>query len=52
MSARGRLVRRVGLVGVDGLAELRAGLIAALPIVLGPAEGLAGRLAAGGAERR
>ena len=40
------------LVGAHGLAELRARLVAALPVVFGPAERLAGRLAAGRAERR
>jgi len=47
-----RVVGRVRLVRGDGLAELRAGLVAAFPVVLGTAEGLAGGLAAGGAERR
>ena len=41
-----------GLVGLHRLAELRARLVAALPVVLGAAERLAGRLAAGRAERR
>jgi hypothetical protein len=42
----------IGLVGRDRLAELRAGLVAALPVVLGAAEGFAGGLAAGRADRR
>jgi hypothetical protein len=46
---RGRLGRR-GLVGSDRLAVLRAGLVAAFPVVLRASERLAGRLAAGRAE--
>jgi hypothetical protein len=38
------------LVGADRLAELGAGLVAALPVVVGAGEGLARRLAAGRAE--
>ncbi len=42
----------LGLVGSDGLAELRAGLVAAFPLVFGAGEGFAGGLAAGRAEGR
>ena len=40
------------LFGVDGLTELRARLVAALPVVLGAAERLTRGLSAGSAQRR
>src|SRR5262245_44597455 len=46
------IVLTLGLVGLHRLAELGARLVAALPVVLGPAERFAGRLPAGRAQGR